>query len=416
MVNAETSVLGALILDNSAWDTVATICRAEDFESYQHSKIYRAIGELSGSGRPVDVVTLDSMLPDVQHVDIAALRDAVPTAANVAYYARLVHDEGTKRNAQRILRETLEATTELSTAEEIVEHIEGRIFELGESLGGQYHHVRDFITPTLEELEERYKAHIAGKTVGISSGLTELDQLTGGFRKQDLVIVGARASIGKTALGLTIAYNIAEATPAAFFSLEMSGETLTERLLSMAGHINMSKIRNGYLIPADFKDLTHGAGMLYNRKLYIYDAANAQLSDLKAKARRLVKREEVELVVVDYVGLIRTNQRHERRHEQVGFIARELKQLARELDVPVILLAQLNRHAEGKMPSLAELAESGNLEQDADVILLLHRDRLSDDTETKCAIVKARNGATGEFRLAFQRRFTSFHDYIGGDG
>jgi len=191
----------------------------------------------------------------------------------------------------------------------------------------------------------------------------------------------------------------------------MSGESLAQRLIAMTGKINVTKLRNGLLRPADFKDLTDAAGRVYNSHLWLYDVPNARLSDIKAKARRLVAREGVKIIVIDYIGLIHSDSRFEKRNELIGHIMREIKQLAREINVPIIVLAQLNRQAEGKVPSLAELAESGNIEQDADMIMLLHRDRLSEDTKTQCIVAKYRNGATGMIDLAFRKIYTLFQDY-----
>jgi replicative DNA helicase len=410
MSDTEKALLGAVFLDNSAWETVSAIVRPEDFATYSHTKVYRTMAALFEAGTPVDLRTVAEAC-DVPAHEIAGLTSAVPSSSNARYYADIVHNTGTKRNAVRVLREAQEKAMELDTATEIVEYIESRIFELHEHMGGQYRHVREHVAAAVDEIEANYRAHQAGTTVGVATGLRELDELTSGLRKQDLVIIGARASIGKTALGLSIAANVSKTTPCAFFSLEMSGSAITQRLISNRGKIHLTRLRNGTLRTADFKDLTDAAGRVYSSNLWIYDVSNARLSDIKSKARRLVMREGIKVLVVDYIGLIRTDGKFDKRNEEVGHITRELKQLARELDIPIVALAQLNRNAEGKVPSLAELAESGNIEQDADVIMLLHRDRMSTDTKTLCSIVKSRNGATGNINLAFLQQYAMFQDY-----
>ena len=410
----ERALLGAVILDNSAWERVSGVVRAEDFADYSHAKVWRTMAQLMDDGKPVDLLSLTDNC-DVPGDRLAGLSSAVPTSANAGYYADAVHDAGTKRNAIRVLRETLEQAQKMVGASDIIEYVESRIFELHDKAGGQYRHISDYLKSTIDTIEERTIASRSGNTVGIASGLTELDHLTGGFRRQDLVIVGARASIGKTALGLTVAYNVSNTTPCAFFSLEMSGENLAERLLSMAGRIHYTKIRNGTLKDSDFHDLTNAATVVNDRRLWVYDVSNARLSDIRAKARRLVAREGVQVIVVDYIGLIKSDGSHDKRHEQIGHITRSLKALARELDVPVLAMAQINRSGEGKMPSLAELAESGNIEQDADCVIFLHRDRDSQAVKTECRIAKARNGPTGDFSLAFLGQYTMFRDFSDSD-
>lgn len=409
-VEAERAVLGAVFLDNSAWEQVSAVVRSEDFSKYAHSKVYNAMAQLANAGEPIDLVTVHGAC-GVPPDQVAALTDTVPSAANVAHYAAIVHDAGVKRNTIRVLRETLERAQDMEGASEIIEHVESRVLELHNDVGGQYRHIREYTKGAMDQVEENYRAAQEGRTVGVPTGLTELDELTGGLRKQDLIVVGARASIGKTALGLSISRNVAKDTPCGFFSLEMSGEQLAMRMISMHGRVRLTKLRNGGLRPADFKDLTDAAGRVYDSKLWVYDVPNARLSDMKAKARRLVAREGVKIIVVDYVGLIRTDEKFQKRNEQIGYITRELKQLARELDIPIVMLAQLSRNAEGKRPTLADLAESGNIEQDADVIMLLHRDRLSEETKTECAVLKYRNGATGIVDLAFLKAYTLFQDY-----
>jgi replicative DNA helicase len=367
-------------------------------------------------GKPIDYVsvTQDTGLPGHE---IAELADAVPSSANVRHYAELVHNAGTKRNTVTALRETLESVERMDTAEDIIDSVESRIMELHDDVGGEYRHVREYLKPAIEIFEQNVMAHKEGRTVGIATGITRYDEMTGGLRNGEMIIVGARASIGKTAFGLTVAGNISVTSqiPVAFMSLEMSGASVTARLFSMYGNVDSQKLWTGKIEAKDFADLHMAGQMLHDSKLYVYDVPNARLSDIKAKARRLVMREGCKTIVVDYIGLINSGERFNRRHEEIAYISRQLKQLARELDVPVVVLAQLNRQAEGKVPSLAELAESGSIEQDADVVIFLHRDRDSEEVETDLIIAKHRNGPTGRMSVAYVKRYTKFANYAGGE-
>jgi len=261
------------------------------------------------------------------------------------------------------------------------------------------------LTPAIAEIEKLY--HSKG-LLGISSGYPTIDGYTGGFIPGEMTVIGARASIGKTAISLNMAERIAKAgTPVGFLSLEMSNKLLTQRLLVGNSGVGLRQIRGGMLSERDFDKLQTAAEQIYPYPLYMYDYPNARLLDIKLKARRMVRKENVKIVFIDYIGLIKTDVKVQ-RWEEVGVITSELKALARELDIPVVVCAQVNRDAEGKAPTLANLRESGNIEQDADVVMFLHRKRESEDSSL--LISKNRNGGTGKINLHYVMERTRFEE------
>ena len=280
---------------------------------------------------------------------------------------------------------------------------------------GSFRLAREIINQTVDAIERLY--HSSGSYTGIPSGFADLDNLTSGFQNSEFVVIGARPSVGKTALALTMAANIAvqQRKPVGFFTLEMSAVALMQRLLAAEARLDSNRIRSGMLRPSDFHKITDAAGRLYDAPLFIEDSPNLKLLDLRAQARRMKSNHSVEIVFIDYLTLISSENQELPRHEQIAEISRSLKALARELDVPVLALSQVRRETEGKLPTLADLRESGSIEQDADVVMFLHRERGTDENlnerETDLIVAKQRNGPVGKINLTFFPEYTTFESH-----
>jgi replicative DNA helicase len=349
---------------------------------------------------------------------IAGLTDTVPTAANVEYYARVVLENSMRRSLLTISQKIIaDAHDEATESRSVLENAQKQIFELTDAhQSATFKTPRDIIPRTIEAIEKLY--HTRDAFTGIPSGLIELDQMTSGFQKSELIIVGARPSVGKTALALTMAghASIKEKIPTAFFSLEMSDMQLMQRLISSEAKIPSEKIRTGLLKMSDFQSIQDAAGLIYEAPLYIVDMPNMKLLDLRAMARRLVAQFGVKIIYIDYLGLITSENTAIPRYEQFSEISRSLKSLARELDIPVVALAQVRRDAEGKKPSLADIRDSGSIEQDADVVMFLHRERVPSNKEgekdqaidTELLVAKQRNGPIGDVEILFLPKYTKF--------
>jgi replicative DNA helicase len=294
-------------------------------------------------------------------------------------------------------------TQESNNVEDLVENLEAQLTELLDRKTQSYVKAEALVTPAIQLIEELYKNQ---GILGIPTGYKTVDDFTGGFISGEMTVLGARASIGKTALALNMAEKIARrGTGVGFLSLEMSGSQLMQRLLCGNSGIGMRRIRTGKLHETDFKKIVDAAEMVYAYPLYIYDQPNARLIDLKLKARRMLRSEHIKILFIDYLSLVRT-EKDLARWEEVGFISSELKSLARELDIPIVVCAQVNRDAEGKAPNLSNLRESGSIEQDADVVMFLHRKRDSQNSEL--IIAKNRNGGTGKIDMHFNMERTRF--------
>ncbi len=288
----------------------------------------------------------------------------------------------------------------------------------------QYQKADTIVTETVNVIEKLF--HAGGDYTGVPTGFPELDQFTSGFQDSEYIVIGARPSVGKTALALTMASYMAvhKKIPVGFFTLEMSGKSLMQRLLSAEAKIDSSRIRNGMLKHSDFSKLTEAAGRLYEAPLFIEDTPNIKLLELRAQARRMRKNENIRAIFIDYIGLIESDSRNNiPRHEQVAEVSRSLKSLARELDIPIIALSQVGRQSEGKEPTLADLRESGSIEQDADVVMFIHKQRETDKDlehnskttiETDLILAKQRNGPVGTCKLVFIPKFTRFESLAKG--
>ena len=424
---AEKATLGALLLDSDALSTVLRFLRSEDFYKNAHKKIFHGIIDLFQNGEAIDILTLTEKLRSEGTLTacggaayVSDLTSAVPTSANVEYYAKIVQGCSIRRILLKISHEIIaSAHDESQDSRFIIEEAERKIFEITDrQQTGSFQTAGEIISKTIEAIEKLY--HTKENYTGIPSGFTELDNLMSGFQNSEFIVIGARPSVGKTAFATTVAANMAIRfkVPVGFFTLEMSSMALMMRLVASEARLNSEKLRTGLLRPADFHNLTEAAGRIYEAPLYIDDTPNMKLLDLRAQARRMRSQHGVKILFVDYLTLISPEREgNVPRHEQIAEISRSLKALAREMEIPVVALSQVRRESEGKRPTLADLRESGSIEQDADVVLFLHRERgtekegqdsMPNNVETELIIAKQRNGPVGTLKLAFLPQYTKF--------
>jgi replicative DNA helicase len=423
--DAEKSIIGAALLDKESLIKVSEFLRSEHFYNPVHEKIYTAIMELFEDGAPIDVVTVSNKLKAKKQLkqvgDIAYLTEivnAVPTVSHVESYAKIVKELAVRR---RIITASADIN-ELGFSEEreiaeLLDEIESRIFAITQdSLNDRFKHVRDMLKEVFEQAEKAAEKK-DGEILGVPSGFTLLDKMTGGFQPSDMIIIAARPSVGKTSFALDIARNAAvrERKSVALFSLEMSWMQLMQRIVSMQAKVSFWDLRTGNLPGPGYERLANVMGVLADCQLFIDDTPGQNIMEIKAKSRRLAMEHGVDLIIVDYLQLIRGRQL-ENRALEVGEISMELKNLARELNVPVIALSQLNRAVESRtdrIPQLSDLRESGSIEQDADIVMFIHReDRYDENTDRKgeadIIMAKHRNGPTGRITLAFVEQLASF--------
>lgn len=423
-IEAEMAVLGAVLLDPDVFGLIRPILPVEAFYSPQHQKIYKAISELDTRGQKPDILILTDTLRSLNELEqaggagyIASLTDAVPSSANIEFYAKMVLEASIRRNLLRVSAKiSADVYDETVQSRTVLEEAQKNIFELTDAgNAATFKSLSQVIIPTIDLLEKMHKHK--GEYTGIPSGFENLDSLTYGFQNSEFIIIGARPSVGKTALAMTMAGNIAidKKIPTAFFSLEMSDMQLVQRLIASRAKINSNKMRSANLSTIDFRKIAETCGALYDAPFYLVDMPNMKLLDLRAMARRLCSPPyNVKIIFIDYLTLITGENSLIPRHEQIAEISRSLKSLARELNIPVVALSQLTRDAEGKKPGLADIRESGSLEQDADVVMFLHRERqeTSDDSEktisTELILAKQRNGPIGTVPLVFLPQYTTF--------
>jgi replicative DNA helicase len=429
-LEAEQSVLGGILLDNGAINSVLEIIETGDFYSEAHRKIFSAIIELSEKNEPSDLITLSSILRDKKHLDgiggesyLASLVDGVPSAANIAYYSKIVKEKA-------ILRKLIGAATEIlnksydsgADIDNVLDESEHTIFEISENkIKPTFFPIKEIIKDSFRTIEKLYEKKAL--ITGVSSGFKKVDEITSGLQKSDLIIVAGRPSMGKTALAINIAQYAAieNEIPVAIFSLEMSKEQLAFRMLSSEARVDSQRLRKGFVGEVDWPKLTTAAGRLSEAPIYIDDTPAISVLEMKAKARRLKAERGLGLVVLDYLQLMRGRDTSAPREQEISEISRSLKSLAKELEVPVMALSQLNRQVEArsdKRPQLADLRESGAIEQDADVIIFIYRDEVYNKSEDnpergKAEIIvgKQRNGPTGLVKLAFLNEYTRFENY-----
>ena len=425
-LEAERSVLGAILIDPEAFNAAAEILEPRDFFRDAHRRIFEKMAALSERGQVIDLVTLKDELARGGELDavggagyIAALVDGVPRSTNVEHYARIVKEKSILRSlihsANRIIATAYEGEQE---PEVVLDEAERAIFAIAEDrIREGFVPLRDLVHASFATIE-RLQQH-RGLVTGVPSGFRDLDRLTAGFQPSDLVIVAARPSMGKTSFVLNVAQNVArEGRVVGFFSLEMSKEQLFLRLLTAEAGVDAHKLRGGYLGEKDYGRIGHALGALAEMPIFIDDTPAIGVLEMRAKARRLKAQHGLHLLIVDYIQLMQGRGRFENRQQEVSAISRSLKGLAKELEVPVLALSQLSRAPESRgehRPQLSDLRESGALEQDADVVLFIYREEMYDprpENENVAEIIVGthRNGPTGSIRLAFLKQHTTFRD------
>jgi replicative DNA helicase len=433
-IEAEQSVLGAILIENESINKVIEILTSDDFYREGHRKIFDALISLSERDEPADLITLTNELQKMDQLDsiggasyIASLIDFVPTAANIEYYAKIVKEKA-------ILRKLITTSTDIVTrsyeytedVETLLDEAEQAIFQItGSRVKPSFYPIREVIKGSFKALERLYEKKEL--VTGVSSGFRELDRLTAGFQPSDLIIVAGRPGMGKTAfcLNLTQYAAIEKRVPVGIFSLEMSKEQLGIRMLCSEANVEGTKLRTGFLSESDWPKLTLAAGNLSDAPIFIDDTAALTALELRAKARRLLADHNLGMIMVDYLQLMKGRARVENRQQEISEISRSLKALAKEINIPVIAVSQLSRKTEertGNRPQLSDLRESGAIEQDADLILFIYRDEVynrSEDNPNKgkaeVIIGKQRNGPIGKIDLTFLDKFTSFKELYRGE-
>ncbi|MEO8499659.1 MAG: replicative DNA helicase [Vicinamibacteria bacterium] len=436
--DAERTVLGAILVDNQAFNSAAEILTRDDFYRDAHRRIFEAMAMLAEKSEPIDLVTLKNELGRTQSLDaaggvayLAGLVEGVPRLENVLPWSRIIREASVLRNlihaSARIAQEANDAQ---DTADAILDRAEQAIFAIAErKIRAGLVPVKDFIKTTFEAIEKLSQSKDA--LTGVPTGFIDLDRMTSGFQKGDLIILAARPSMGKTSLALNIARTAAQATaePVAIFSLEMSKEQLVKRLIFAEARIESGLVTRGQLRDSDWGKLTTAWADLHKLPLFIDDASFLTPLELRAKCRRLKAEHGLGLIVVDYLQLMGSGGRVENRQQEISSISRSLKGLAKELEVPVLALSQLSRAPEARTdrrPQLSDLRESGAIEQDADVVMFIYRDHVYKPTEenrgsAELIVAKQRNGPTDTVNLVFLREFTRFEnrapeDYSSGFG
>ncbi len=435
-LEAEQSVLGGLLLDNETWDRVAEKVVAQDFYTRSHRLIFETIGALIELGEPVDLITLSEALDNDQKLDdaggfvyLAEMMKNTPSAANIVAYAEIVRERAVTREMISVANEIAEAgyDTQGRTSADLLDFAETKVFQIAEARANKSEgpeNIHSVLEKTVDRIEKLYQQPHDGVT-GVSTGFADLDKMTAGLQPSDLIIVAARPSMGKTTFAMNLAENAAMTSdkPALIFSLEMPSEQLMMRMLASLGRIDQTKIRTGQLDDEDWARLSSTMGLLIESgKMFIDDAAGLTPTEVRSRARRIARDNGgISMIMIDYLQLMRAPQFSDNRTLEIAEISRSLKALAKELEVPVVALSQLNRSLEqrsDKRPINSDLRESGSIEQDADLIMFIYRDEVyHDDSEFKgmaeIIIGKQRNGPIGRVPLTFQGQFSRFDNYAG---
>ena len=430
-LEAEAAVLGGILLDNTALDRVAEVVTAEDFYREAHRKIFRAATELSQRSEPIDLLTLTEALktrgelPEIGGAGyVSELTDRALSAANIQYHARIVREKAILRGlistAAEIVARGYEAREDVTR---FVDEAEQAIYQIAEKkTRASFTRVGDMITETFRQIEQLYERK--EMVTGVPTGFTDIDRMTAGLQPSDLIIVAGRPSMGKTSFCLNIAEHVAieKGIGVAVFSLEMSKDQLVLRMLCSQARVDLSKVRTGFLAQKDFPRLAEAAGRIHDAPIYVDDTPALSALEVRAKSRRLKRTKEANLglIIVDYLQLMRgSSGRDDSREQEISQISGSLKALAKELRVPVIALSQLNRQVESRQPPkprMADLRESGAIEQDADVIAFIYRDEVynpqSSESKGKAEIIiaKQRNGPIGDVELTFLHEYTRFEN------
>ncbi len=434
-LEAEKAVLSALLLDNDAIHSVYTEVRPEDFYHPAHRQLFLSMLSLQDSNQPVDLHTLGDYLNSQKTLDaiggpvfLAEIADYEATAANVVHHARIVRDKSVKRSLISVATEIAESGyDQTDTADYLLDSAENKIFEIGQQKARTaFRSLHDEMDDALDYVENLIKR--SGELTGVPTEFRDFDELTGGLQPGELIVIAARPSMGKTALALNIARNAAieHRKKIAIFSLEMTKRALALRLLASEASFDFSGIRKGFGRPEDLRKLTEAGGRLAEADIWIDDSGMIAILEIKAKCRRLASERGLDMVIVDYLQLAHSDTPNQRKDLEIGEISHGLKALAKELDIPVIALSQLNRGPEQRdpdkrRPNMGDLRESGAIEQDADVIAFIYRDEVYNPTEenhgvAELIIAKQRNGPTGTVKLQFTARYATFHNLAEGPG
>ncbi len=440
-VEAEQSLLGGLMLENGTWDQVVDIVAEDDFYRRDHRLIFRAIKALSEASTPFDVVTLSEWLDNCNELDnagglsyIGMLANNTPSAANIKAYANIVRERSVLRSLIRVGTEISDSAfnTEGRDSKELLDDAERKVFEIAEKgadAKGGFEAIKDVLVDVVDRIDQLFNSD--GAITGLPTGYNDLDDMTSGLQPGDLIIVAGRPSMGKTTFSMNMAEHAAMTCgkPVAVFSMEMPADSLAMRMISSLGRIDQTKVRSGKLDDDDWPRLTSAISMLQEKPLFIDDQGGLSPNELRARCRRLAREHgQLGLVVIDYLQLMQVPGFAENRTAEISEISRSLKGLAKELNVPVIALSQLNRSLEqrpDKRPVMSDLRESGAIEQDADVIIFIYRDEVynpesADKGTAEILIRKQRNGPIGTVRLTFLGKYTRFENHIatayGDDG
>lgn len=429
-LEAEEAVLGAMMIDDDAANKAIGLLKSSSyFYKEAHRKIFEAMLVLSEESNPIDTVSVSNELKKKKSLKsvgglyyLTGLVDKVPTAANIETYASIVKEKGILRNlisaSHYMSKKAFESGEDVAT---ILDEAEQSIFSLTQQKENKlFQHIQPILTEAIKNLEKMQSKK--GSVVGVPSGIIDLDNVTAGFRKSDLIVIAGRPSMGKTALALSVARNAAleSKVPTAIFSLEMSSDQLAQRLLSSEARIDGQKARTGRLQTARWKDINIASGKLADAPLFIDDTPALSILDLRSRARRLKREENIELIIVDYLQLMQGPRRSENRQQEISSITQSLKALAKELDIPVIALSQLSRAVESrtdKRPVLSDLRESGAIEQDADVVIFLYRPFVYDDKKVDqkglayLIVAKQRSGPTRTVKATFIDTYARFENY-----
>lgn len=426
-LEAEMAVLGSMLIDDEAISVAVELLNKDYFYRDTHKKIFEAVSALYNAGKAVDLITLTDELKRNGTIDeiggvsyLTLLVNSVPTAANIKHYASIVKEKSILRalinNATKIVTMCYESD---GNVDEVVDNAERFIFEVSDRRPqSTFLHLKEIIKDSIETIDRLYqkKAHVTG----VPSGFIDFDIKTSGLQSSDLIVVAGRPSMGKSAFALSIAEyaGVVERIPLAFFSLEMSKEQLVQRMLCAHAKVDAHKVRTGYLATSDWPRLTAAAGKLSEAPIFIDDSPAISVMELRAKARRLKAHQDIQLIVLDYLQLMRGSSHAENRQQEISDISRSLKALARELNVPIVAISQLSRAVESRTdhrPQLSDLRESGAIEQDADVVVLILREEYynpAPDNQgiAEIIIAKQRNGPVGSIKLSFIKEYTRFEN------
>lgn len=427
-IEVEQSILSAILIENNTLPEVLEVVSEKDFYREAHRKIFAAMVDLFERNEPADLITITNILKEQGRLEsvggasyLAELVDTVPMATNAAHYAKIIREKATLRQLiERAASITTRCFEDRGDVEEVLDFAERSIFDISENkVRPAFHALADILNDTYKAVEDAVGNKIL--VTGVPTGYHMLDEKTSGLQPSDLVVIAGRPSMGKTALALNIAQNASTQTgiPVGIFSLEMSKEQLSLRMLSSEARIDSSRMRGGFLSESDLARINRAAGTLYDLPIYIDDSPAISALEIRAKARRMKMEKGLGLVIVDYLQLMRGRASAERRDLEISEISRSLKALAKEINIPVVALSQLNRKVEersNKRPVLSDLRESGAIEQDADVIVFIYRDEVYNkkegeaDKTAEINVAKQRNGPTGTVKLTFLDYCTRFED------